>query len=295
MDDAGTLARRLQINVVYGMHSGLALLMDVYQPRHGNGYGVIYINGSGWHAPLAYDAQPLKQTPLGLPYIEAMRAGGYTVFAINHRAAPRFRYPCPLEDAQRAVRFIRHHAGRFGVRPDRIGACGGSSGGHLVSLLGTLPGAGDPDDPDLVNREHARVQCVVARAPPVDLTRFAGTGGSCVVDGFIGMLVRGEADGAYPTEHRTYREASPINHVSGSAPPFLLIHGNADEIVPYEQSELMQAALKAVGVPVQLVCIEGARHGPDFPGANTPPEYLDAMVRWFDRHLRAAGAAAHNG
>jgi len=147
--------KNCEASVVFGMHSGLALLMDVYRPERGNRCGVVYINGSGWHMPLASDAGRLKETPLGMPYIEAMQAAGYTVFSINHRAAPRFRYPAAIEDAQRAVRFVRHHAERFGVESERIGACGGSSGGHLVSLLGTLSGNGDTDDPDAVNRAPA--------------------------------------------------------------------------------------------------------------------------------------------
>src|SRR5512134_3558644 len=71
-DDNGMT--NVEHNVVYGMHSGLALLMDVYRPAHPQGLGVVYINGSGWHAPLGYDAGPLKETPLGLPYIAAMQA-----------------------------------------------------------------------------------------------------------------------------------------------------------------------------------------------------------------------------
>ena len=67
-------------NVVYGMYSGLALLMDVYRPETPNGYGIVYINGSGWHAPLAYSAEALKETPLGMPYIQAMQRGGIEVF-----------------------------------------------------------------------------------------------------------------------------------------------------------------------------------------------------------------------
>src|SRR6266545_8110868 len=141
---------QIERNVVYGMVSGLALLMDVYRPESSKGRGIVYINGSGWHAPLAYDAGQLKETPLGMPYIEAMVAGGYTVFAINHRQAPRFRYPAAVEDAQRAVRFVRHHAAPFGIDAAGIGACGGSSGGHLVSLLGTLSGEGNPSDIDPV-------------------------------------------------------------------------------------------------------------------------------------------------
>jgi len=273
-----------ETNVVFGMHSGLALLMDVYRPERGNSCGVVYINGSGWHMPLAYDAAPLKETPLGMPYVEALQAAGYTVFAINHRAAPRFHYPAALEDAQRAVRFVRHHAGRFGINSQQIGACGGSSGGHLVSLLGTLSGEGNRDDPDPVNRESAAVQCVVARAAPVDLLK---TVQPAVAD-FMGMLPRGEADGAYALEHETYRVASPINHVSSQTPPFFLIHGDADLTVPFEQSLLMKAALSEAGVPVDLLCIPGAGHGPNFPGADNPPDYLGALTKWFDRYLRDA-------
>src|SRR6266508_3239903 len=113
--DRSRMMTQVEKNVVYGMHSGLALLMDIYQPTERKGYGVVYINGSGWHAPLACDAGQLKETPLGMPYIEAMQTAGYTVFAINHRQAPRFRYPAAVEDAQRAVRFVRHHAAPFGI------------------------------------------------------------------------------------------------------------------------------------------------------------------------------------
>lgn len=106
------------------MHSCLAVLMDVHHPPRSSGPGTVYINGSGWHALLGYNAEPLKDTPLWLPYITALCQGCYTVFAINLRAAPRFRYPSALEDAQRAVLFIRRHAQRFGIAPGRIGACG---------------------------------------------------------------------------------------------------------------------------------------------------------------------------
>src|SRR5262249_30301290 len=152
-------------NVVYGMYSGLALLLDVHRPERPNGYGIVHIAGSGWGAPLGYDAVPLKEPERGLPrgrpqarYVEALVAAGYTVFSITHRAAPRFPYPAAVEDAQRAVRYVRYHAARYGVRSSRLGALGGSSGAHLVSLLGVLDGAGDPDHADPVEREGAKVQ-----------------------------------------------------------------------------------------------------------------------------------------
>ena len=158
---------RVDNNVVYGMYSGLGLLMDVYRPAQPNGIGIIAVGGSGWYSPMRYDAQQLKDSVrnVGKRFAEA----GYTVFAINHRQTPHFRYPAPIEDAQRAVRFVRFHASDYGIASDRIGAWGASSGGHLVELLGTMDGKGDPSDSDPVNRLSAKVQSVVVLFAPSDL------------------------------------------------------------------------------------------------------------------------------
>ena len=134
------------------MYSGLGLLMDVYRPAQPNGIAIVAIQGSGWYSPMRYDAAQLKASREVTSHAERFAAAGYTVFAINHRQAPRFRYPAPIEDAQRAVRFVRFHASDYGITSDRIGAWGSSSGGHLVELLGTMDGKGDPSDSDPVNR-----------------------------------------------------------------------------------------------------------------------------------------------
>jgi len=182
---------RLESNVIYGMYSGLALLTDIFHPEQPNGYGIIFVSGSGWHDPTGHDARPLKERGQEQAYAVPLAEAGYTVFVLNHRAAPRFRYPAAVEDVQRAVRFIRHSAGRFGIRADRIGAMGGSSGGHLVSLLGTLDGTGDPENPDPVNRESAKVQCVVARAAPSDMSAMAGSDGALTFTPKLGHLKLG--------------------------------------------------------------------------------------------------------
>jgi acetyl esterase/lipase len=280
-------ASRVEPNVVYGMYSGLALLMDVHHPQRPNGYGIIYIAGSAYQAPMRYDAQPLKENPQTQMYAKPLLEAGYTVFSINHRAAPRFRYPAALEDAQRAVRYVRYHAKEFGIHAEHIGAAGGSSGAHLVSLLGVLEGKGDPEDPDPVNRESAKVQCVVARSPNTDLINIRPT--QPALGTFMGMLIQG-----YPptsVEYKTYREASPVYHVSRDDSAFLLIHGDADELVPFKHSELMEQALKRAGVAVKLLRIEGGGHGldfrgPGFRGEKNWPNYLGEMVRWFDQYLR---------
>ena len=269
---------RVERNVVFGMYSGLALLMDVYHPENPNGYGIVFISGSGWTRELSLDATPLKESGQEDIYAVPLAAAGYTVFGINHRASPRFRHPAHLEDAQRAVRFVRHHAERFGIAPDRIGAMGGSSGGHLVSLLGVLDGAGSSTDASPVNRESARVQVVVARAAPTDLTLSLARGNHALF-GFR----RSEREDS--VEYRHFVEASPVTHVTSDDPPFLLIHGDADETVLYQNSELMKATLEEAGVPVDLLRIPGAGHGPTFPGATNPPDYIGAMITWFDRYL----------
>lgn len=282
---------RVEKNVLYGMYSGAAMLLDVHYPGKSNGLGVIFIAGSGWNAALGYAALPLKESPQVDMYVPSLLQAGYTVFTLTHRATPTFRYPAPLEDVQRAVRFIRHNAARFAIDPARLGGMGGSSGAHLVSLLATLDGAGEASDPDPVNRQGAKLQCAVARAAPTDLTQMNATvGGPLVI-----LLLGARVDDATPKnsiEYKTAWAASPVNYVSADDPPTLLIHGDADRTVPFHQSELLEAALKKVNVPVKLIRIEGADHGPDFPGAKNPPDYKAEMVKWFDTYLRK-GAGSH--
>ena len=154
---------RVESNVVYGMYSGLALLMDVHYPENPNGYGIVLINGSGFHAPLSLDADPLKQSEglKGKLGADALLQSGYTLFSINHRAAGRFKYPAAVEDAQRAVRYVRHHASSYGIDPESIGAIGFSSGGYLVSMLGVSDGKGNPSDSSPINRESSKVQALL--------------------------------------------------------------------------------------------------------------------------------------
>lgn len=273
---------RIDRNVIYGMYSGLALLMDVHYPEQPNGIGLIHVSGSGWSAPLSLDARPLKEA--GHVRIEALPLveRGYTVFTVNHRAIPRFQYPAPVEDVQRAVRFVRFHAARFGIDPDRIGAIGGSSGGHLVSMLGMLPGEGDAQAESEIDRVSARVQCVVARATPSDFVATAATSGASAL--LLGIRLRPGADPS-SVEMRIAREASPITHVTADDPPLLLIHGDQDDIVPYALSERFRERLAEAGVKTDLIKVSGARHGPGFPGAEQTPQVGRWAGEWFDIHL----------
>jgi len=275
---------RVEANVVYGMYSGLALLMDVHYPASPNGIGIIFIQGSGWHAPLSLDAAPLKES-VGTTHIRAnaLLQGGYTLFVINHRAAPRFRYPAAVEDAQRAVRFVRHYAARFRIDADRIGATGFSSGGHLAAMLGVLNGAGIPEDRSPINQESSKVQAVVAFAPATDFVAFATDpdGDKVIHSSFLGSPLRRDAEPS-SEEALLYAEASPITYVTSDDPPVLLIHGDADPVVPVSQSALFQEALAEAGVTVEFMRAPGVGHST----RTLDQHYIDAMVEWFDRYLR---------
>ena len=281
---------RVDKNIVYGMYSGLALLMDVHYPETPNGYGVIFVAGSGWQAPPGYDAVGLKEMQISIWGPPLLRAG-YTLFAINHRGAPRFHYPAAVEDVQRAVRFVRHHAKRFGVDAGRLGGVGGSSGAHLIGLVAMLGGAGVADDSDPVNREPATLQAIALRAAPTDLRQMTGGGGLPAVVSFMEL-----PPSPAPANQKAYTDASPIAHVSASAPPVLLLHGDSDDTVPFQQSVAMEAALRTANVPVKLVRVPDGEHGPDFGAGGKPkagwPDYFGETVRWLDQYLKRGTSAS---
>lgn len=250
----------LERNLIYGMYSGLALLMDVHRPEKPNGRGVLFVTGTAWYAPTGYGAPSYKDSARSTEFaVTPLVEAGYTVFVLNHRATPRFSYPAPLEDVQRAARFIRHHAERFGIRPAPLAGVGISSGAHLMSLLGVLDGTGSAEERDPVAQQSAKLQCVVAFAPPTDLTAIQSSLPwffSSLMGGLV-LLPNAPKESA---EYRAYQAASPISHVSADDAAFLLIHGDPDEIVPVEQSERFEAALRGAGARAELIRMPGVGH-----------------------------------
>src|SRR5690242_4451712 len=162
-------------NVVYGMISGMALLMDVYQPAKSNHLGIIYIPGSAYGMVDIYERE-YNQVPLKDDYLldtaysgkwaHELVSKGYTVFVINHRFTPAFHYPDIFYDCQRAVRFIRYNAKKYGIDPNHIGAMGHSSGACLSSMLGVRDTVIKKTESP-VDGMSSRVQTVVALAPGV--------------------------------------------------------------------------------------------------------------------------------
>ncbi len=148
-------------DVVYGHKDGLALTFDVHRPAQPNGAGVIAIVSGGWQSSVEMSRLIVDGylSPL-------LNEKGFTVFAVRHGSSPRYPMSAIVADVRRAVRFIRQHAGEYGVDPNRIGVFG-SAGGQLALLLGTTADSGDPSASDAVRRESSRVAAVVAYFPPI--------------------------------------------------------------------------------------------------------------------------------
>ena len=254
-------------DVVYGHKDGLALTFDVHRPAQPNGAGVIAIVSGGWQSSVEMSRLIVDGylSPL-------LNEKGFTVFAVRHGSSPRYPMSAIVSDVRRSVRFIRRHAGEYGVDPNRIGVYGGSAGGQLALLLGTTADSGDPSASDAVLRESSRVAAVVAYFPPTDLSRW---GTQRIRQAFPAMRLT-DAEAA---------EYSPIRFVSPGAAPALIVHGDADTTVPMVEGQTMHGALTKAGVPASFLRIEGAGHG--FGGADLE-RVNAAMVQWFQRHLGSA-------
>jgi acetyl esterase/lipase len=273
-------------DVIYGRKFGTALTMDVFQPKENrNGLGLVLVVSGGWFS--AHEAvRPGFVTPLV--------ARGYTVFAVVHGSQPKYTIPEIVADMNRAVRFIRRHADDYAIDPDRIGICGGSAGGHLSLMQGTAGDEGDPKAQDPVDRVSSRVQAVACFFPPTDFLNYGKPGevalGTGILQGFPAPFDFHVLD---PKQKKFVpvrdpeaileigRKISPIYHVSADDRPTLIIHGDADQLVPIQQAETIIAKLQAAGVEAKLVVKPGASHGwPDI--VNDYQQIAD----WFDAHLK---------
>jgi acetyl esterase/lipase len=280
---AGPITRKE--DVIYGRKTGVALTMDVFTPEKPNGLGVVFVVSGGWYSG--------HEAINGIFFNEVANRG-YTVFAVVHGSQPKFAIPEILGDMNRAVRFIRHYAADYKIDPDRIGIMGGSAGGHLSLMQGTAGAAGDPKAGDPVDRESSRVQAVACFFPPTDFLNYGKPGeialGRGKLKDFRGAFDFQEWD--EPTHHfveitdeakieEIGKQISPITHVSSDDPPTLIIHGDADTLVPIQQAKIMVDKLKEAGVAAELMVKPGAGHG-----WGDLPKDLAKFADWFDVHLK---------
>jgi acetyl esterase/lipase len=291
-DDPKTPVSKRTQDIIYGRKYGTALTMDIFTPtKNANGAGVIWCVSGGWFS--AHQA-------INPAWMDEFTKRGYTVFAVVHGSQPRFTIPEILEDMHRATRFIRAHAKDYGIDPERIGISGGSAGGHLSLMQGVGGNDGNPKAQDPIDRVSSRVQAVACFFPPTDFLNYGQPGedalGRGILKGFKAPFDFLELDPKTKafvriTDEEKFKEIgrkiSPANLVTKQAPPTLIIHGDADKLVPIQQAEIMIAKLKEAGVPAELTVKKGAGHG-----WLTLQQDLALLTNWFDRYL---GASATRG
>ena len=272
-------------DVVYGHKDGMALTFDVFKPMSDvNGAGVLYIESGGWRSRW----RPIEESR---SRFELLLDNGFTIFVVRHGSAPRYDASEAHGDVKRAVRFVRRHAQRFDVDPERLGVHGGSAGGHLSLMLGLASDMGDPTAEDEVLQGSSQVAAVVAYYPPVDLRpqdNQAGDFPPATTDSFFyadGLAVPRAVDrwSALDLDATVAASISPITHVSSDDPPTMLVHGDADVIVDLNASQIIHAALQANNVETELVVIEGGAHV--WPNPENRARAMEALVGWFNTHL----------
>jgi acetyl esterase/lipase len=266
-------------DVVYGRKFGMALTMDVWKPAKQNGAGVIFMVSGAFHSGIEMVDSGFFGPVVFKPFLDR----GYVLFLVSHGAQPKFTVSEIVADIHRAVRFIRVHARDYGVDPDRLGIMGASSGGFLALTLGTSGKPGDTKAKDPVDRASSRVQAVACYCPPCDLVNYGKVGRSIVEYEPVQFVWHAFDIQGKPREEqiKALRALSPLVAVSRDTPPTLIIHGDADPLVPYEQSERFVAKLAGNKVPHQLIRRKNAGHGwPEMAKDHA------LLADWFDKYLR---------
>ncbi len=256
-------------DIVYKVVDGTPIALDVHQAE---GAGprplIIWIHGGGWQSGDKANCLPVR-----LGFVSR----GYTVACINYRLSGQDIFPAQIVDVRDAVTFLRRNASAYNLDPRRFAAWGSSAGGHLAALVGATSG-------EAVFTPAARasaVQAVVDFYGPTDLVAFVTT------PGYEGHAGPDSAEsrllgGPVLENQEAAQQANPITYVQGDEPPFLILHGTADPVVPPAQSELLYAALTTAGVSATRHYLDNAGHGgPAF----SAPGVVDMVVAFLDQSL----------
>ncbi|RQW65094.1 alpha/beta hydrolase [Vibrio viridaestus] len=227
-------------------------------------------------------------------YIEmrsALAEAGFVVAAVEYRVVPNV-YPAPVIDAKSAVRYLRSHAKEYGINPNRIGVVGDSAGGWLSQMMGTTNGEQGLDVGENLNYS-SDVQAAATIYGISNLLNI-GEGFGAEIDKVHESLSSTESLLVYGPAFRTFAgasimadkekalNASPMGHIHGKKPPFLIMHGDKDTLVSPIQSYQLFKALKAENNQVDYVVLEGAEHG-DIHWFQKP--VIQKVVQWFEKNL----------
>lgn len=245
-------------DVVYATHEKEELKLDLCVPKGDGPFPVIVcFHGGSWRGGSRKDLTAGNWAPgrkEGAGLLQRFAEQGFAAASVSYRLAPKHKFPAQIIDAKTSIRFLRSQAKKYNLDPGRFVAMGFSAGGHIAALLGTTDSKANFDG-KLYPKQSSRVQAVVDFFGPTQLSLFGET--EIVAKSFMVPLLGKEC----LDDPECYQRASPIDYVSKDDPPFLIIHGTADIIVPVIHSERFEKKLKANGVVAELITLSGRGHG----------------------------------
>ena len=269
---------QVERNLVFASAGGRNLKLSLYRPESSSGNVpiVVLIYGGAWM---------MRNPGYEIPKAKWLATRGYAAAVIDYRLSSEALFPAQIQDCKAAVRWLRANAAKYGLDAAHIGAWGESSGGHLATLLGTSGGVEALEGDDGNTNESSRVQAVVDFFGPTDFLQMTAHSlpNSPIKHDSPTSPESRLIGGAIQENPNKVGQANPIKYITRDAPPFFIAHGEQDFLVPYQQSELLYAALKQAKVKVTFYKIAGAVHGdPAFDS-----EMMRAAVLAFlDKYLK---------
>jgi acetyl esterase/lipase len=244
-------------DVQYCTGAGKPLLMDVFLPKsriRTPTPAVLWIHGGGWE----------RGDKNGNSGAQLLANQGFVTASLFYRLSGDSPFPADIEDCKCAIRFLRANATKFGIDPDRIGVAGASAGGHLAELVATADRSARLEGDGGWQNVSSKVQAASAYYGASDFTV-----GAMQFQHHTGQVIVKLFRGTEKEKPELYRKASPIFYVSKEAPPLLLVHGEEDDLVPFDQSARMADAYRRLGLPVEFIAVENAGH--DFEHVGEAP------------------------
>jgi len=257
-------------NVVYGETDGVGLVMDIFEPTGTpNGLAIVDVVSGAW----ASDRGKIEQHRMAKMY-DIFCGKGYTVFGVRPGSKSKFTLAEMAKHVKQGIAWVKEHAEEYNVDPNKLGLAGASAGGHLASLVAVTA-----DD-------KTRVQAVGIFFPPTNFLNFRGVeiDENSPPERFTMVKALLYPNGNAPKDNakliENLKAISPALLATKAAPPFLIIHGDADPLVPLDQSEMLKKALDECGAQCQLIVKAGGGH--PWP---TIHEEVGVIAEWFDKQL----------
>jgi acetyl esterase/lipase len=267
----------IERDIVYAVNGDRKMLLDVYRPKSDKPTPlVVWFYGGAWD----WGTKDRSNAMIGLV------KRGYAVSSIDWTKSQEEVFPAVICDCRAAVSFLRFNAGRFNLDPNRFGASGESSGGHLTALLATVGDTSEFMKHPITKKASSAIQAASPWCVPTDFLKLNDF--KCDQDYSNEFSAPSRLLGKPIKEvPEKCKQANPITYISKTTPPFFIAHGDKDFCVPFNQSELLHAALQKAGVPSTLYVAKGAGHGLD-DGEASKDEIIEKVMDFFDSQLKKA-------